>query len=259
MGFSSENLIGHEPIVNEGVPRTQISQRLTISFFHPKIKPNKSLVGFSGSSNQPRYFISRYSLTTLPLTRRQDLIRIAAIEFSKSGYRATTLRQIADAAGILAGSLYHHFASKEEILREVMLSSTADYVREIENLAKSGQPAPDLIRQALEQRLNLYRTEGLALGVVLQTDKTTLEHEVFNEMRDLGYRIERAWNVILEHGVKEGSFEADLDIKATTYAIQGMVNWAHRWFNPDGRLSAAGLADEWAKLLLRGLEKRKKA
>jgi AcrR family transcriptional regulator len=219
------------------------------------------LVGFPGRSNQARRLFSRFILTTpslthLPLTRRQDLIRIAAIEFSKSGYRATTLRQIADAAGILAGSLYHHFASKEEILREVMLSSTADYVREIESLALSGQPASELVRQALEQRLNLYRTEGLALGVVLQTDKTTLEHEVFNEMRDLGYRIERAWSVILEHGVKDGSFAADLDIKATTYAIQGMVNWAHRWFNPDGRLSAQALAHEWAKLLLRGLEKR---
>ena len=195
-------------------------------------------------------------MTTETLTRRQDLIRIAAIEFARSGYRATTLRQIADAASILPGSLYHHFASKEEILREVMLSSTADYVREIETLAQSGQAAPDLVRQALEQRLNLYRTEGLALGVVLQTDKTTLEHEVFNEMRDLGYRIERAWNVILERGVQDGSFEPDLDVRATTYAIQGMVNWAHRWFNPDGRLSPEALASAWAKLLLRGLERR---
>jgi TetR/AcrR family transcriptional regulator, cholesterol catabolism regulator len=195
-------------------------------------------------------------LTTETLTRRQDLIRIAAIEFARSGYRATTLRQIADAAGILPGSLYHHFASKEEILREVMLQSTADYVQEIEALAVSDQAVAALVRQALEQRLNLYRTEGLALGVVLQTDKTTLEHEVFNEMRDLGYRIERAWNTILERGVRDGSFESDLDVRATTYAIQGMVNWAHRWFNPDGRLSAKALANEWAKLLLRGLERR---
>jgi TetR/AcrR family transcriptional regulator, cholesterol catabolism regulator len=195
-------------------------------------------------------------LTIETLTRRQDLIRIAAIEFARSGYRATTLRQIADAAGILPGSLYHHFASKEEILREVMLSSTADYVQEIEALAVSDQAVAALVRQALEQRLNLYRTEGLALGVVLQTDKTTLEHEVFNEMRDLGYRIERAWNAILERGVRDGSFEPDLDVRATTYAIQGMVNWAHRWFNPDGRLSPQALASEWAKLLLRGLERR---
>lgn len=195
-------------------------------------------------------------MTIETLTRRQDLIRIAAIEFARSGYRATTLRQIADAAGILPGSLYHHFASKEEILREVMIQSTADYVQEIEALAVSDQPASALVRQALEQRLNLYRTEGLALGVVLQTDKTTLEHEVFNEMRDLGYRIERAWNAILERGVHDGSFEPDLDVRATTYAIQGMVNWAHRWFNPDGRLSVQALAREWAKLLLGGLERR---
>lgn len=189
-------------------------------------------------------------------TRRQDIIRIAAVEFARRGYRATTMRHIADAAGILPGSLYHHFESKEHVLREVMLGSTADYVVELERIAKLKQPASQLVGMALESRLELYRERGLALGVVLQTDKTTLQHNIFQEMRDLGLRIERAWDVILEKGVRDGDFAPDLDVRAVTLAIQGMVNWAHRWFNPDGRLSPRDLADAWARLLLRGLEAR---
>jgi AcrR family transcriptional regulator len=189
-------------------------------------------------------------------TRRQDIIRIAAVEFARRGYRATTMRQIADAAGILPGSLYHHFESKEHVLREVMLGSTADYVVELERIAGQHKPAATLVRMALESRLELYREQGFALGVVLQTDKTTLQHEIFHEMRDLGLRIERAWDAILEKGVRDGDFAPDLDVRAVTFAIQGMVNWAHRWFNPDGRLSPRDLADQWSRLLLCGLEVR---
>lgn len=188
--------------------------------------------------------------------RRQDLLRIAAVEFSRRGYRATTLRQIAAAAGILPGSLYHHFESKEHILREVMIGSTADYVLDLERIANLERPASELVRKALESRLELYREQGLALGIVLQTDKTTLEHAVFDEMRELGFRIERAWDAIITKGVRDGDFAPDLDVRAVTYAIQGMVNWAHRWFNPEGRLSPTELAAQWAKLLLRGLETR---
>ena len=51
--------------------------------------------------------------TPPPATRREELLDLAATMFAQRGLRATTVRDIADAAGILSGSLYHHFASKE--------------------------------------------------------------------------------------------------------------------------------------------------
>src|SRR6058998_3112605 len=52
--------------------------------------------------------------------RRGELLDIAARLFAERGLRATTVRDIADSAGILSGSLYHHFASKEEMVDEVL-------------------------------------------------------------------------------------------------------------------------------------------
>ena len=54
-----------------------------------------------------------------PATRRDELLELAAVMFAERGLRATTVRDIADSAGILSGSLYHHFASKEEMVDEV--------------------------------------------------------------------------------------------------------------------------------------------
>src|SRR6202008_1417560 len=53
-------------------------------------------------------------------SRRDELLELAAAMFAERGLRATTVRDIADAAGILSGSLYHHFASKEEMVAEVL-------------------------------------------------------------------------------------------------------------------------------------------
>ena len=47
-------------------------------------------------------------------------MQLAGELFAQKGYRATTVREIADAAGILSGSLYHHFDSKESIGDEIL-------------------------------------------------------------------------------------------------------------------------------------------
>src|SRR3954471_15219690 len=53
-------------------------------------------------------------------TRRDELLQIAATLFAERGFRNTTVRDIADAAGILSGSLYHHFDSKESMVDEIL-------------------------------------------------------------------------------------------------------------------------------------------
>ena len=58
--------------------------------------------------------------TPVPPTRRDELLELAATMFAERGLRATTVRDIADSAGILSGSLYHHFSSKEEMVDEVL-------------------------------------------------------------------------------------------------------------------------------------------
>jgi AcrR family transcriptional regulator len=187
-------------------------------------------------------------------TRRHDLIRLAATVFSQRGYRGTTMRHIADAAGILPGSLYHHFASKEEILREVMEQSTADFVARLEEIAATDAPAGERIRTAMRERLELYGERGTALDVVLQTDKTAIQLPAFDAMRALGHRIDRAFDRMVTSGIEGGEFRKDLDVRAASYAIIGMLNWAHRWFNPAGRLSPAELADQWAALVIAGMK-----
>ena len=52
--------------------------------------------------------------------RRQAILGIATRYFATHGFEATTVRQIADDANILSGSLYHHFETKDDILDEII-------------------------------------------------------------------------------------------------------------------------------------------
>ncbi|MGS0562549.1 TetR/AcrR family transcriptional regulator [Microbacterium aurugineum] len=70
--------------------------------------------------------------------RRDQIISIAARLIAKRGYSATTVRDIADEAGILSGSLYHHFSSKEAILQEILHSFMSGLLGRFEEIVAEG-------------------------------------------------------------------------------------------------------------------------
>lgn len=82
--------------------------------------------------------------------RRSEILEIAAGLFAASGYVGTSLRDVADACGILPGSLYHHFDSKQAIAIELLERYHAELDRLgqtwlAEPTAREGQPTCDLV------------------------------------------------------------------------------------------------------------------
>src|SRR5256885_17206395 len=71
-------------------------------------------------------------------TRRDELLALAARLFADRGFRATTVRDIADAAGILSGSLYHHFDSKESMVDEILTSFQEELFGRYEDILARG-------------------------------------------------------------------------------------------------------------------------
>ena len=67
------------------------------------------------------------------LSRREEILKVAAQVFAERGIKEATVRDIGEAAGILSGSLYYHFDSKEQIVLKLLLPSVeANYVRLLE-------------------------------------------------------------------------------------------------------------------------------
>src|ERR1700733_11556817 len=79
--------------------------------------------------------------------RRADVMQTAAELFAQKGFRATTVREIAEAAGILSGSIYHHFDSKEAIGDEVLSGFLDEVLADYRSAVSAGSDPADVLER----------------------------------------------------------------------------------------------------------------
>jgi AcrR family transcriptional regulator len=185
--------------------------------------------------------------------RRDELLRIAGELFAERGFRNTTVRDIADAAGILSGSLYHHFDSKEAMVDELLQSFQGELFAAYDAVLASDRPARAKIEEAVRlsfaaihehhAEVAIFQNEAAQLG--------RLERFAYLAERDAQSR--EVWMTLLREGVASGALRADLDIELVYRFIRDTVWVAVRWYRPDGRLTHEQVADQYLTILLDGI------
>lgn len=189
---------------------------------------------------------------TAPSERRAHLVVLAGELFAEKGFRATTVREIADAAGILSGSLYHHFDSKEsigdEILQGFLNEVLADYRASV---ATDADP-----RAVLEL---IVRSSTVTLGrhraalTMLQNDWNYFSKQPrFGYLRKALQEIEKIWITQLERGKEQGVFRSDLDPKLT-YRLLRDILWIPVHWQPGGHWKTDEVVDAFLRLLFDGI------
>jgi TetR/AcrR family transcriptional regulator, cholesterol catabolism regulator len=193
-------------------------------------------------------------MTSQSISRRDELLELAATMFAERGLRATTVRDIADAAGILSGSLYHHFASKEEMVDEV-LRGFLDWLFDRYQHVVDTQPNP------LERFKGLFMTSFDAIEdrhaqvVIYQDEAKRLSSQPrFSYVEDLNRKQRQMWVDVLRQGIKEGYFRADLDVDLVYRFIRDTTWVSVRWYQPGGPLTAEQVGRQYLSIVLGGIE-----
>jgi TetR/AcrR family transcriptional regulator, cholesterol catabolism regulator len=181
-----------------------------------------------------------------------EIVAAAAKVFRTKGYHAATVRDIADEVGILKGSLYHHFESKEALLYLVVKEPIAQMYRTIAAIADADLAPTEKLRRAILAHLEAFDRHYPHLFVYLRERESVKRR--FREMIGFSPKdYEGCWQQILRDGVENGEFRAGLDIQVTSYGLLGMLNWAYKWYDPQGRLSVQEVAEQFTSLALAGL------
>jgi AcrR family transcriptional regulator len=190
--------------------------------------------------------------------RRAELLALAADLFAERGFVPTTVRDIADAAGILSGSLYHHFDSKEsmvdEILRTFLDELFARY-QEIVDAELGPRATLDAVVVASFEAIDRRHSE---VAIYQNESKHLAQFDRFSYLRDRGAEFRKLWTVLLEDGVRAGDFRADLDVDLVYRFIRDTVWVAVRWYRPGGELSASAVAEQYLGILLDGIATRRR-
>lgn len=182
----------------------------------------------------------------------EKLLEISANLFREHGYASTTMRDIAQAAGMKAGSLYYHFQSKDEILDQVLERGIAEAIRGFKAALESlGQDADfdSQFRAVVTAHLQTvfdYGTYTVAsrqlLGQVPQ--EVRARHMAKRQEYDAMWR-----DLLKQRDLKSGGGSVDAGL--LRLFLLGSLNWTSEWLDPT-RKSIAELGAIAADLFLRG-------
>ncbi len=166
-------------------------------------------------------------------TRERVLLEAARL-FRHHGYAATTLREVADAAGIKAGSIYYHFESKEQILEEV-LDKGIQVVSDAVHARVDALPPDATARERLAAAI-----EGHLWGLLHHGDFTSANIRIYgqvptaakNSHRKVRRKYADYWDELLEDALKKGELRADTSTAVIRLFVIGALNWTVEWYNP---------------------------
>ncbi|MBD9417149.1 TetR/AcrR family transcriptional regulator [Pseudomonas sp. PDM16] len=186
---------------------------------------------------------------TDPESARGKLLQTAAHLFRSKGYERTTVRDLAGAVGIQSGSIFHHFKSKDEILKAVMeetiLYNTA-LMRSA--LAQSTSPRERLLALIRCELQSIVGGTGEAMGVLVY-EWRSLSEESQAYILSLRDTYEQIWLDVLGEARDAGYFKADPFVLRRF--LTGALSWTTTWFKPEGKMTLDQLAEEALTLVFK--------
>jgi AcrR family transcriptional regulator len=180
--------------------------------------------------------------------RRELILSAAAGLFRRQGYVATSMRDIASAAKLVPGSLYHHFSSKEDLLFEIHKEGIERITAAIERVASPHQDPWQRLEAACRAHLEELVEGGDFSAVVaaftLRQDRTG---KLMQRLAPQRRTYERRFKALVD----ALPIEPDVDRRMLRLQLLGALNWTLTWYQP-GTSTPADLARQLTRLIRNG-------
>ena len=183
--------------------------------------------------------------------RRELILDRAADLFARQGVAATTVREIADAVGILSGSLYHHFASKDEIVDAIVGSFMTDLVGRYDDVLASEEEPALRLRGLVVASLTTVARHPHATEIYQKDARYLAESRT--PVAENARLIKRAWIGVLEQGVAAGQIRGDVPVNVMYPLLRDGLWLTSRWFKPTRAYGYDELAEDYLKVFVEGI------
>jgi AcrR family transcriptional regulator len=180
-----------------------------------------------------------------PDNKWNEVLSAAINVFDAKGYKAATVQDIADEAGIVKGTLYYYIKAKEDLLFEVMDHVQKQLFPKLEELSAAegtyGEKLHTFVRGYVLHTIDNRKAVGIFLREF--NALSTRRRKKVTEVRDVYDQF--VYNLLMA-GREAGEFDPDIDLHVATYSIFGMVNWLYQWYRPGGPLTPGEIASTMA-------------
>lgn len=187
------------------------------------------------------------------IQRREEVLSVAERLFCEKGYQATSVRDIADALDIKAGSLYAHIESKEELLWEILQAAADRFFTAVRPIAESNQVTVQKLKLAIAAHVEVI-TDSASAAAIYMNDWRQLSEPKRREFAQRRDEYEKIFRGLVHDAIREGIF-GDVDEKFATLMILSSINWIYQWYRPDGPMTPEEIARRITDLLFNGLRR----
>ncbi|WP_182523559.1 TetR/AcrR family transcriptional regulator [Nocardioides dongkuii] len=192
-------------------------------------------------------------MTDAAPNRRSELLAIAARLFADKGFKNTTVRDIAEAAGILSGSLYHHFDSKESMVDEILSTFQESLFAAYDEVLAGDEDARTKIERCVRLSFAAIDEHPHEVAIFQNEAAYLLSFERFGYLAERNAQSRALWMTLLTEGIETGVLRDDLDVTLTYRFIRDTVWVAVRWYRPGAGHSHEAIADQYLTILLDGI------
>ncbi len=185
-------------------------------------------------------------------TRKQEIIQTAARLFKEKGYSAVTMRDLAAGMGIKAASLYNHISSKQDILKEIIISIAEEFTKGMEIIRSSENDAISKLKEiiTLHVEITSNNTYGMAS---LNNDWMHLEEQLEYYL-ELRYKYEDNFRDIIKEGIRSGDIIKE-NSDTILFSILSTLRSLYLWIPKKEDLNPEKLAQSLSSVLIHGVRK----
>ena len=181
---------------------------------------------------------------------REDVIRIAVEEFNARGYEATSMGALAERLGLSKSAIYHHIASKEEILVEATGKALEELRAVVDGALEASDDPVEQLRLLIAGTTRVLCEYPAYVRLLLRLrGNTDVELAIMERRRG----ITRALVDVVERAQAEGALRTDLEAGVVARLIFGMINSIVEWYKPEGQYAPADLAAITPEMVFTGI------
>lgn len=192
--------------------------------------------------------------TTKDESRKDVILTAAAESFRERGYKATSMRDLAEKVGIEAASLYNHIDSKSELLIDICFSITTlmnDFMTSVEESDKTNlQKLETILRFQIKQMV-----ENFDNNFVANREWNHLENPELGEFRALRHSYRKRMNQIITKGIENGEIKDNINVPATVWLLLHAIYGIESWHRSKVQVDPNVLEENMITILIGGLKK----
>ena len=183
--------------------------------------------------------------------RIQTIAKVSADLFSTKGYLETTMDDIAKAARVTKGGVYHYFRSKTEILHFICSTYVNLDLENLEQSLSAVKESVEKVRFVVFRHIDHYAAHASAAKTLLnEVNNLSPRH-----LREIKAIEKKYFNLVAR--VLSEYLNARIEkpaLTALTFTLFGMMNWIYSWYNPKGPLNSEDLSGIIFETFTKGAE-----